>query len=102
MSTATFQEGYSISLVCGNLPECTADQMLRLIPAVQAVPPSLINEGIQGSAGQGRAGAASSSIGVENRGAPSRPLPGGMSAAAATDEEQELRAAMAMSLAGMK
>jgi ataxin-3 len=42
-------EGYTIYVVCGNLPECTANQMLNLIPAVQSVPPRLINEGLEGN-----------------------------------------------------
>ncbi|KAH9519581.1 Ataxin-3 [Bulinus truncatus] len=38
------QEGYSIFIVVGNLPECEADQLLRLVPAVQNVKPRLLNE----------------------------------------------------------
>ena len=100
------QEGYSIHVVCGDLPECTADQMLQLIPAVQTVPPRLINEGLQGSSGQGgRVGAASSSLAnVESgeRGASSRPLPGGMgygSDSGPGGADRDLETAMAMSLA---
>ena len=92
--------------MCGDLPECTADQMLQLIPAVQTVPPRLINEGSQGGSGQGgRAGAASSSLAniePSERGASSRPLPGGMnfgSDSAPSDTDRDLEAAMAMSLA---
>jgi len=99
-------EGYSIHLVCGNLPECTADQMLRLIPAVQSVPPRLINEGSSGGSSERRTEAASSSMeNVETgeRGVPSRPLPGGMSfgseAASNLNDDREFQAAMAMSLA---
>ena len=103
----TFKEGYTIYLVCGKLPECTADQMLRLIPAVQCVPPNLINDGLSGGVSEhGRVGAASSSLGnVEpgERGAPSRPLPGGMTfgseISSSLTEDRELQAAMAMSLA---
>ena len=81
--------------------------MLQLITAVQSVPPKLINEGIQGaSTDRSRIGAASSSVGnVETgeRGVPSRPLPGGMSfgseAASNFNDDRELEAAMAMSLA---
>ena len=90
-------------MVCGKLPDCNADQMLQLIPAVQNVPPKLINEGPND---RSRAGAASSSIAnVEpgERGAPSRPLPGGMSfgseSASSINDDRELEAAMAMSLA---
>ena len=80
--------------------------MLQLIPAVQTVPPRLINEGLQGGSGQGgRAGAASSSLGnvqSEERGVPSRPLPGGMgyaSDAGPSDADRDFETAMAMSLA---
>ena len=94
-------------MVCGNLPECTADQMLRLIPAIQSVPPRLINDGLSGGSSESaRAGAASSSItNVESaeRGVPSRPLPGGMSfgpeRASDFNDDQDFEAAMAMSLA---
>lgn len=92
--------------MCGDLPECTADQMLQLIPAVQTVPPRLINEGLQGGSGHGgRAGAASSSLtntDSSERGAPSRPLPGGMnfgSDSAPSDPDRDFETAMAMSLA---
>ena len=84
--------------------------MLQLIPAVQTVPPRLINEGSQGGAGSnvishGRVGAASSSLGnidSSERGAPSRPLPGGMgfgSESGPADSDRDLETAMAMSLA---
>ena len=94
-------------MVCGNLPECPADQMLRLIPAVQSVPPKLINEGASGGANErGRIGAASSSLanlGIGETGAQSRPLPGGMRYGSEISpgliEDRELQAAMAMSLA---
>ncbi|KAJ8308213.1 hypothetical protein KUTeg_013087 [Tegillarca granosa] len=38
------QEGYSIFIVRGELPECEADQILRFAPAVQPIKPRLINE----------------------------------------------------------
>ncbi|XP_059163682.1 ataxin-3-like [Physella acuta] len=38
------QEGYSIFIVTGNLPDCEADQLLRLMPAIQTVKPSLLTE----------------------------------------------------------
>ena len=106
----TFKEGYTIYLVCGQLPECTADQMLRLIPAVQSVPPKLIDDGMSGGVSErGRVGAASSSLAnVEpgERGAPSRPLPGGMAfgseISSSITEDRELQAAMAMSLADQR
>ena len=94
----------------GNLPECPADQMLRLIPAVQTVAPKLINEGGSGGVSErGRVGATSASVAnVEpgERGAPSRPLPGGMTfgseMASNLTEDRELQAAMAMSLADQR
>ncbi|RUS80562.1 hypothetical protein EGW08_011702 [Elysia chlorotica] len=38
------QEGYSIFIVTGQLPECEAEQLLRLMPATQTVKPSLITD----------------------------------------------------------
>ncbi|XP_048736411.1 ataxin-3-like [Ostrea edulis] len=38
------QEGYSIFIVTGRLPECEADDVLNLAPAVQLIKPRLINE----------------------------------------------------------
>lgn len=38
------QEGYSIFIVTGRLPECEADDLLNLAPAVQLIKPRLINE----------------------------------------------------------
>ncbi|XP_062599167.1 ataxin-3-like [Saccostrea cucullata] len=38
------QEGYSIFIVTGRLPECEADDILSLAPAVQLLKPRLINE----------------------------------------------------------
>lgn len=96
-------------MVAGELPECTANQMLRLIPAVQNIPPQLISEGGQegnfGEHGTGRIGAASSSLAAIDsgpRGVPSRPLPAGTStgpSSSSTAQDMELQAAMAMSLA---
>ena len=36
--------GYSIFVVLGTFPDCEADQLLKLIPAVQTVKPKLISE----------------------------------------------------------
>ena len=36
--------GYSIFIVTGNLPECEADVLLKVLPANQPVKPRLINE----------------------------------------------------------
>ena len=55
------QEGYSIFLVTGTLPECDADLVLQAVPAVQSAPPRLLGDvNSSGSAGstaraQGRA-----------------------------------------------
>lgn len=38
------QEGYSIFIITGSLPSCEADQLLRLMPAVQTVKPRLLSE----------------------------------------------------------
>ncbi|CAG2258030.1 ATXN3 [Mytilus edulis] len=38
------QEGYSIFIITGNLPECEADSLLKVIPANQPIKPKLINE----------------------------------------------------------
>ncbi|GFO21546.1 ataxin-3 [Plakobranchus ocellatus] len=38
------QEGYSIFIVIGQLPECEAEQLLRLVPAVQTVKPRLLTD----------------------------------------------------------
>ena len=97
-------------MVCGELPECTANQMLRLIPAVQKIPPKLISEGnlgeYFGELGTGRVGAATSSLAAAEsgaRGAPSRPLAAGTSTGSvlsSATQDPELQTAMAMSLAG--
>ena len=51
-SPFTFQEGYAIYIVTGPIPDCQADQILRLAPAVQNERPKLLGE--VGSSGQGR------------------------------------------------
>lgn len=38
------QEGYSIFIVIGDLPECEADDVLKVMPAVQTVKPMLLSE----------------------------------------------------------
>ena len=49
------QEGYSIFLVTGTLPECDADLVLQAVPAVQAVPPRLLSDvASSGTAGTSR------------------------------------------------
>ena len=39
-----FSSGYSIFIVTGQLPECEAEQLLRLMPATQTVKPTLISD----------------------------------------------------------
>lgn len=46
------EEGYSIFIVGGILPECEADMLLKLAPVVQQVKPKLINENLSVSSGQ--------------------------------------------------
>ncbi len=46
------RDGYSIYLVVGDLPDCQADQLLRLAPVVQNVRPRLIGEDEAGSGGE--------------------------------------------------
>ncbi|XP_033734071.1 ataxin-3-like [Pecten maximus] len=46
------EEGYSIFIVGGNLPECEADMLLKLAPVVQQVKPKLINENLSVSSNQ--------------------------------------------------
>merc|ERR1719278_523268 len=85
------QEGYSIFLVTGTLPECDADLVLQAVPAVQAVPPRLLSD----VASSGTAGTS-----ARSQGRASAPVPGvrGVSSAQ-EDEAAELEAAMMMSLA---
>jgi len=86
------QEGYSIFLVTGTLPECDADLVLQAVPAVQSAPPRLLSDvnssGSAGSTARAQAGRAPP------------PIPGmrGQSSAQ-EDEAAELEAAMMMSLA---
>ncbi|XP_060068444.1 ataxin-3-like [Ylistrum balloti] len=46
------EEGYSIFIVGGNLPECEADMLLKIAPVVQQVKPKLINENLSVSSNQ--------------------------------------------------
>jgi len=85
------QEGYSIFLVTGTLPECDADLVLQAVPAVQAVPPRLLSDvASSGTAGTSR----------RSQGRAPAPVPGVRGASSAQeDEAAELEAAMMMSLA---
>jgi len=77
-------EGYTIFLVVGTLPDCDADLVLQAVPAVQSVRPRLLSE-IQGSgsSGQGSGGGR-----------------GGLgSGTSGRDEEADIEAALALSLA---
>jgi len=85
------QEGYSIFLVTGNLPECDADLVLQAVPAVQTAPPRLLSD--VPSSGAGRA----SKTSVQTP-----PPRQGVRLGATTaeqDEAAEIEAAMMMSLA---
>ncbi|XP_064623743.1 ataxin-3-like isoform X2 [Lineus longissimus] len=56
------QEGYSIFVVVGAVPECEADQLLKMVPAVQPVKPKLISQTV--TAGAGASTSAKSGAGV--------------------------------------
>ncbi|XP_071485763.1 ataxin-3-like [Diadema antillarum] len=59
------RDGYSIFVVRGKLPECEADQLLALIPAVQTERPKLLTDQEQSSSSGGRTtSSTSSSTGV--------------------------------------
>jgi len=83
------QEGYSIFLVTGSLPECDADLVLQAVPAVQAAPPRLLSDITSSGAGLGVATHAMEAAVPGARGGDT----------AAQDEAAELEAAMMMSLA---
>jgi len=85
------QEGYSIFLVTGSLPECDADLVLQAVPAVQAAPPRLLSDITSSGAGRVAGGA------TRTREAAVPGARGGDTAA--QDEAAELEAAMMMSLA---
>ena len=40
----SFASGYSIFIVLGDLPECEADQLLKVMPAIQPTKPRLITD----------------------------------------------------------
>ena len=104
------QEGYSIFLVTGTLPECDADLVLQAVPAVQSAPPRLLSD----VASSGSSGSTARGQGRKNmmkmllleildqlptgRAPPSIPGVRGQSSAQ-EDEAAELEAAMMMSLA---
>ncbi|XP_032819913.1 ataxin-3 isoform X3 [Petromyzon marinus] len=91
------QEGYAIFAVRGSFPECEADQLLRLMPAVQNERPRLLSE--LAASGSGRRAAESHSD-LEQAMADSQAHPGGPSGAAeseSTEERENLRRALEMS-----
>ena len=98
MMTVPLKEGYSIHVVAGPLPECAADQILRVSPAVQSQPPKLIGED-SGRAGRaaGLAGAAGAAAGASGGAVPKSGA--GVSSGQIVDEDEALRQAMALSLA---
>uniref|UniRef100_A0A8B9RBI9 ubiquitinyl hydrolase 1 n=1 Tax=Astyanax mexicanus TaxID=7994 RepID=A0A8B9RBI9_ASTMX len=80
------QEGYSIFVIRGNLPECEADQILRIMRVEQQHRPKLIGEDeAQTSAGQ----RPSVQQGLETR--------HGMEEGVIDEDEEELRKALALS-----
>ena len=81
------QEGYTIYIVNGDIPESRADQVLRYVTVTQSQPPRLINEAA-GNSGSRAGRAARSSQPRDDTGGP------------AGAEDADLRAAMAMSLEG--
>ncbi|XP_078727994.1 ataxin-3 isoform X2 [Lampetra fluviatilis] len=91
------QEGYAIFAVRGSFPECEADQLLRLMPAVQNERPRLLSE--LAASGSGRRAAESHSD-LEQAMADSQAHPGGPSGAVeseSTEERENLRRALEMS-----
>eukprot|EP00088_Acartia_fossae_P013727 TRINITY_DN17264_c0_g1_i3.p1 TRINITY_DN17264_c0_g1~~TRINITY_DN17264_c0_g1_i3.p1 ORF type:complete len:584 (+),score=150.03 TRINITY_DN17264_c0_g1_i3:187-1752(+) len=101
------QEGYSIFILKGDLPECDADLVLQAVPAVQTTRPRLLadvqSSGSQSSRGQsqqasGASGGAYPSSGVSGGAYPASAAPAGTSTAT-RDEEADLEAAMMLSLA---
>jgi len=85
------QEGYSIFLVTGNLPECDADLVLQAVPAVQSAPPRLLGD-------VNSSGSVATTARAQGRAPPAIPGMRGQSSAQ-EDEAAELEAAMMMSLA---
>ena len=84
------QEGYTIYIVNGDIPESRADQVLRYVTVTQSQPPRLINEAAGNSGSRaGRAARSSQPRQVDSDA-------GGPAGA----EDADLRAAMAMSLEG--
>ncbi|XP_029900521.1 ataxin-3 isoform X2 [Myripristis murdjan] len=82
------QEGYSIFVIRGNLPECEAEQILRIMRVQQEQRPRLIGEDeAQSSSGQGRPPALGQpemmGLGLEDDGV--------------DEDEEELRRALALS-----
>ena len=89
-----YATGYAIFVIIGDLPDCEADQLLKVIPAVQPVKPQLITDKSkeeQGTSGQGTSGQSSDE---ELRRAleESRRL--------VEDEDQSLKKALAESMQG--
>ena len=82
------QEGYTIYIVNGDIPESRADQVLRYVTVTQSQPPRLINEAAGNSGSRAGRAARSSQPRDDDAGGP------------AGAEDADLRAAMAMSLEG--
>ncbi|XP_071398342.1 ataxin-3 isoform X3 [Centroberyx affinis] len=80
------QEGYSIFVIRGNLPECEAEQILGIMRVQQQQRPRLIGEDeAQSSSGQGSAALGQMEMGV------------GLEDEPVDEDEEELRKALALS-----
>ncbi|XP_064784264.1 ataxin-3-like isoform X3 [Oncorhynchus masou masou] len=87
------QEGYSIFVIRGNLPECDAEQILGIMKVQQQQRPKLIGEDeAQSSSGMGR----SSGQGSVLEAGP------GVVEGVVDEDEEELRKALALSRQGME
>ena len=82
-------------IVNGPVPECRADQVLRLMPAIQIRPPQLIGGGESSGRRRGLA-----SVSGSGAAAGVAPRPSAQRQESEDSEDAELRAAMAMSLQG--
>ena len=85
-----FSTGYSIFVVIGDLPLCEADQLLKLVPAVQIIKPRLLGDQESHDATSSRSRSADSDL--ERALEESRQL--------ADDDDLILRQALALSMQG--
>lgn len=88
-------EGYSIYIVSGSLPDCPADQVLKVTPAVQTERPPLMSaQEVRGETGGSRAAAAAAAEGAVGGARPRRGQE-----ASAIDEDAALQHALSLSMA---